>query len=81
MVERLRTYCPTRITLNPADTTQKLRVLTYPGVRVVVTVPVVTLVVVAGVVVVLSSVVCLCGGVGGMSVSRRTYVRRICHKQ
>ena len=43
MVERLRTYCPTRITLNPADRTQKLRVLACPGVRVVVTVPVVPL--------------------------------------
>jgi hypothetical protein len=43
MVELLRMYCPTRIILNPAGTTQKLRVLTYPGVRVVVAVQVVPL--------------------------------------
>ena len=47
IVEFLRVYCPNRITLNPAGTTQESRALTYPGVRVV------TLVVVVGVVVVL----------------------------
>ena len=58
-------YCPIRTTLNPAHTTQQLRVLTYPGVRVVVSVSMVTLVVVVGLVVVLSSAVCLYSGVCG----------------
>ena len=65
-------YRPTHITLGPADTTQKLRVLMYPGVPVVVAVSVVTLVVVVGVVVVFSSVVCLCSGVCGRSVPHFT---------
>ena len=43
MVELLHAYCPPRMMLNPADTAQKLRVLMYPGVRVVVSVPVVPL--------------------------------------
>ena len=86
IVELLHVYCPIRTTLNPAHTTQQLRVLTYPGVRVVVSVSMVTLVVVVGLVVVLSSAVCLysgvCGGgVRGRSVSRCTCVLNICHKQ
>ena len=86
-MELLHVYCPIRTTLNPAHTTQQLRVLTYPGVRVVVSVSMVTLVVVVGLVVVLSSAVCLysgvCGGGGvrGRSVSRCTCVLNICHKQ